>query len=121
MDFNMFNDSVFNDSFFKDPDSFFGSFSQNQDSVLKKLNEMHRFQFRNDSTGQSFMNFGDLFNQFQEFNNESNSSMQPFINEFNFAPNNMDEMMKMMEKQMQELQSQHKRQFKNQHEQSDIH
>ena len=121
MNFNMFNDSAFNQSFFKDFDPFFGSFGQNQDSLMEKFSNMHHFHFRHDSTGQSFMDLDDFFNQFQEFKNDSNSSMQPFINEFNFSPKRMDEMMKIMEKHMQELQSHHEKQFKNQPEEREVH
>ncbi|MGE5393093.1 MAG: hypothetical protein ACM3P1_00040 [Candidatus Saccharibacteria bacterium] len=110
MNFNFFNDSDFNKSFFKDFDpSMFQSLRQNQDSLIKKFHKGHNLHLKNDSTMQSFNGLDEFFNQFQGLPNDSNAAMQPFFQEFNFNAGEMKKMMDMMAKQMQEMQSQHQK------------
>lgn len=110
MNFNFFNDSDFNQSFFKDFDpSMFNSLRQNQDSLIRRFYNGHNLHFKNDSNMQSFNGLDEFFNQFQGLPNDSNSTIQPFFQGFNFNSEEMKKMMEMMEKQMQELQSQHQK------------
>lgn len=106
MNMKFFNDSAFNQFFMKDFDSFFSdSFMQNRDSMISKLNKMHNLHFKNDSLAHNQMDMDEFFQQFQQFQGDSSSTMQPFFHEFNFDSKGMKEMMEQMQKQMEQFQS----------------
>lgn len=114
MNLDFFNDSAFGGSFFKDFDPFFsGSLMQHPDSLMNRLNRMHNFQFRNDSTMQGFGDFDDFFKQFQGLNHDSSATMDPFIHEFNFDSKAMKEMMEQMQRHMEQMQSHQQNLLKN--------
>jgi hypothetical protein len=114
MHMKFFNDSAFSQSFMKDFDSFFSnSFIQHHDSLLSKLNRMHNLNLKNDSTGHNPMNMDEFFQQFQQFEGDSSSTMEPFIKEFNFDSKGMKEMMEQMQKQMEQFQSHQQSPLKN--------
>lgn len=114
MNLKFFNDSAFSQSFMKDFGSFFSdSFMQHQDSMLSKLNKMHQLHFKNDSTGHPQMDMDKFFQQFQQFQGDSSSTMEPFFHEFNFDTKGMEEMMEQMQKQMEQFQSHQQSPLKN--------
>ncbi|MGE5449325.1 MAG: hypothetical protein ACM3PR_13265, partial [Bacteroidales bacterium] len=106
MNSKLFNDSVFSQFFMKDFDLHFpDSFMQNRDSMISKLNKMHNLHFKNDSLAHNPMDMDEFFQQFQQFQGDSSSTMQPFFHEFNFDSKGMKEMMEQMQKQMEQFQS----------------
>ena len=106
MNLKFFNDSAFSQFFMKDFDSFFPeSLMQNHDSLMSRLNKMHHLHFKNDSTKGNLNNMDEFFQQFQEFQGDSSSTMEPFIQQFNFDSKAMKEMMEQMQKQMEQFQS----------------
>lgn len=97
-------------SFFDDFDRMFasplGHFDAKQDSILMKhFDQMRQFHQLNnsDSTTFSFGNFGDLFNHF--FDNEKDSTSAEKYQKAipNAKPKSMDDMMRMFQQQIQEM------------------
>ena len=111
--FRFESDSTFwGDSFLKDFDPFFDFSHSKQDSLMmKKFGMNHRFQnfdFKNDSLAMNFKDFDDFFNNFNEVPNDSILSKIPQFKQ----PQSMNELMKMLQKQMGEMEEQQRRFFK---------
>jgi hypothetical protein len=111
--FGSVNDSTFlGNSFFDDFDpSFFSPFSQKRDSLLiKEFGLNHNFSLKNDSLALNFKDFDDFFNNFGNHQVDSILSKSPHHSQFK----SMDEMMKILQHQMQEMEKQHREFFKEQ-------
>jgi hypothetical protein len=106
--FKFFNDSSFiGDSFFNDFNQLFSNpFSTRRDSVLMKkfgMDHFHSFNFNNDSLAVNFKNFDDFFGQMKPDKSDSISSKAPKVPFSAKHPRTMDDMMKMLQQQMQEM------------------
>jgi len=106
--FSIFQDSSFmGRSFFDDfNQSFFNPFGSKSDSIL---NQFRSFHFKNDSTDHNFMGFEDFFRQFNENENDSILSKTPGMAPFQQHQKTMDEMMKMLQQQMKEMEELHRK------------
>ncbi|MBV5314874.1 MAG: hypothetical protein JZU47_16350 [Prolixibacteraceae bacterium] len=105
--FMLLNDSSFmGKSFFDDFDQlFFSPFNSKRDSALLKkfgMNQFHSFNFMKDSLSQDFSDFDDFFGQ---MNPNKSDSIAPKTHKMPYtgSPRTMDDMMKMMQRQMQEM------------------
>lgn len=109
--FGSLSDSTFQgNSFFDHFEQLFAQpFSGTQDSILLKEFGMnphfHDFQFNTDSLSLNFRNFG-------ENKGDSISSKSPGHLPFRSHPRSVDEMMKMLQQQMQEMEGQQRNFFK---------
>lgn len=108
--FGFFSDSTFwGNSFFDDFDgSFFNPFSQKQDSLLRKefglsQHYLNNFGLKNDSLALDLKGFDDFFDRFNENKSDSISSGLHGKILQKTHPKSMDEMMKMLQQQMQEM------------------
>lgn len=117
-------DHFFNDhfKFFNDSNSFFGDFDQlfasrfrnKRDSLVIKNfgnNNFHFFNFDKDSLMNNFKGFDDFFGL---SNQEKPDSISPKSDKKSFQAQHqsMDDMMKMIQQQMREMEEIHKRLFK---------
>lgn len=118
-----FNDSTFSgNSFFDGFDQPFAQpFSGKQDSLLmKKFGSNHPFNFRfnTDSMASNLNDFDDFFNYFgdnkDDNKGDSISSNLPKHAPHFSQPKSMDEMMKMFQQQMQEMEEYQRKLFKEQ-------
>jgi len=101
--------SIWGDSFFGDFDQFFNrSFGSRNDSILlKKFGEEYfqPFQLKNDSI---FRHFDEFFGPLNP-NKTDSISPKTLQNPFNTTPQSMDEMMKMLQQQMKEMEEHHQK------------
>lgn len=100
--FRIFNDSSFLGDF---DDLFFSPFSNRRDSVLiEKFGRapLHSFEFRSDSVPLSSNDFDEFFGQMLPHKSDSIQSKAP-QKPFSPAPRTIDEMMKMMQRHLQEM------------------
>jgi hypothetical protein len=102
--------SFFDNSFFGDFDQlFFDPFSKKQDSIMNHLGmkqQFRNFQFRNDTTVSNLMDMDDFLRQFNEHSNDSIFFKSPGHIPFQSQPKSMDEMMKMLQQKMKEMEEQ---------------
>jgi hypothetical protein len=124
---NLFNDHLgfapdstfLGNSFFGDFDHLFSSpFNDKKDSVLmRKFGLNKHFQdlyFNNDSLAMNLKDFDDLFNSPGKDKNDSISSKSKKPSQFHSNSRSMNEMMKMLQQQMKEMEEYQERFFKNQ-------
>jgi len=115
--FNFFSDSTFQgNSFFKDFDNLFAQpFGDEQDSVLlKKFGihpHFHNFNLNTDSLAMNLKDFDEFFN-FPENKKDSLSSSSKNKMPFHSQQKSMDEMMKMLQQQMEQMQEYQRKLFK---------
>jgi hypothetical protein len=115
--FGNFPDSTFfGNPFFGDIDPFFRQFGGKQDSILLKQfgsnSHFPDFEFRNDSLAMNFKDFDRFFEDFGLTKKDSLSAKSPH-QKFNGFPNgSMDEMFKIFEDQMRQMEEQQKEFFK---------
>lgn len=100
--------------FFDGFEQFFGQpFRGEQDSALMKKfgihPPLHYFQFYGDSLSMNFPDFGDFFNNFRGNRGDSISVGE---DQLFSQPKSMDEMMKMLQQQMNEMEERHRKFFK---------
>jgi len=107
-DFHFFSDSsFFGPKFFQDRDQdWFDLLSRKQDSIMNQFRLHQQFYFKNDSIESNFMEMDEFFKQFSENKKDSISPLSPFTKPFNFSPNSMSDMMKMLEQQIKEMEEQ---------------
>lgn len=115
--FMFLNDSTFmGNSFFDDFDQlFFSPFNSKRDSVFMKkfgMNQFHSFNFESDSLTQKFGDFDDFFGQ---INPDKADSIVPKANKTpnDRTPRTMDDMMKMIQRQMLEMEELQRKFFEN--------
>lgn len=113
--FSFFNDSSFiGKSFLEDFDQLFsGPFTTKRDSALMEkfgLNQFHSFRFNNDSTALSKRDFDEFFGQMMPHKSDSIQSKAP-IEPFRSVPRSIDDMVKMMQKHMQQMEEMQQRFF----------
>lgn len=112
--FGFFPDSSFMDnSFIQNFDDFFAQPLQNKaDSTLMKKYGNHApfqlFGFNNDSIDMNFPDFGDIFQNFNQNNQDSVLSGSRFPQQ-----KSMDEMMKMLQDHLKRFEEQHKKLLNN--------
>jgi hypothetical protein len=94
----------------------FGNLDSKQDSIWMKNfaqgRHLHSFDL-NDSTLLSSKDFDELFNHFFESKNDSTYSKNQGKTTEKYQPQSMDEMMKFLRKQMEEMEKQQQQFFKN--------
>ena len=115
--FGNFSDSTFfGDSFFGGSDPSFSPFDQKQDSILmKKFGMDHHFQnfnFRNDSLSMSLKDFDEFFNNFSNSQQDSISSKSHKEKSRGTQQNSMDDLFKMLQDQMLQMEKQQRDFFK---------
>jgi hypothetical protein len=115
--FGNFPDSAFlGDSFFGGFDPFFKLFGGKQDSALLKRfgpnSNFPDFEFRNDSLAMNFKNLDDFFKDFGLTQKDSVSAKSPHQKYHGFPDGSMDEMMKIFEDQMRQMEEHQKQFFK---------
>ena len=115
--FNFFSDSTFRgNSFFKDFDNLFAQpFDDEQDSVLlKKFGihpHFHHFRMNTDSLVMNQKDFDEFFN-FPDNNKDSLTTRTPNKLPFHSQQKSMDEVMKMLQQQMEQMQEYQRKLFK---------
>ena len=115
--FNFFSDSTLQGkSFFDDFDNLLAQpYSKEQDSLLMKkfgLNpHFHNFRLNTDSLAMNLKDFNEFFN-FPDNKNDSLSSRSPHKLPLYSQPKLMDEMMKMLQQQMEQMQEYQQKLFK---------
>ena len=117
--FNILPDSTFfGDSLFKDFDPLFGPFNGKQDSLLMKKFGMERhfksLDLKNDSLAMNFNGIDDFLNNFMGINKDSISSKNPGKQFQNSPSGSMDDLLKILQKQMQEMEEQQQEFFREQ-------
>lgn len=113
--FGNFPDSAFpGGSFFGGSDPFFNLFGAKQDSVLlKRFGPNSNFpgvEFNNDSLAMNFKNPDDFYKDFGLTPNDSLSAKSPHQKLHGFQNGSMDEMLKIFEDQMRQMEE-HQQQF----------
>lgn len=114
--FKFFNDSSsMGNSFFGDFDQLFASpFSSKRDSLMMKkfgMNNFHFFNFDGDSLVNNFNGFDDFWGQLNLEKPDSSSSKSN-KKPFHAQHRSVEDMMKMMQQQMKEMEEFHKKLFK---------
>jgi len=115
--FENFNDSTFlGDSFFGGIDPFFNLFSRKQDSVFLKRfgpnSNFPYFEFNNDSLAMNFKNLDDFFKDFGLTQKDSILAKSPHQKLHGLSNGSMDEMLKIFEDQMRQIEE-HQKEFFN--------
>lgn len=112
--FGFISDSTFHgNSFFDEFDQMFAlPYSGKQDSLMMKkfgLNQhyFNNFGLKNDSLALNFKDFDDFFNNFGSPKSDSILSKSPHLSKLK----SMDEMIKILQQQMQEMEKQHQKFF----------
>jgi hypothetical protein len=116
---NILPDSgLYGDSFFKDFDPFFSPFSGKKDSMLMKKFGMGRyfqnFDLQNDSITMNFSHIDDFLNNFMESPRDSTSLKMPGHQLQNSQSKSMEDLLKLLQIQMQEMEIQGRNSFKEQ-------
>lgn len=110
--------TFFNNFFFDDFDqSFFSPFSNKKDSIMNRhgfSQHFKNFQFKNDSIISNFSGNDDFFNPFDE--NKSDSISSKTTTPFSLHPKSMDDIMKMLQQHMKEMEEYHRKILKSQPE-----
>ena len=111
----IFNDSTFfGDLFFDDFDQlFFSPFSNRKDSILN----LHRFKntpFSNDTIASKFFGGFDFFDQFLQGKHDKTSSGFPDLTPFRSNSKSLNDIMKMFQQQIQEMEEYHQKFFREQ-------
>lgn len=119
--FSLAPDSSFFDDFFFDDfnQSFFSPFSNKKDSIMNQHGSNHLypyFRFKNDTIASNFKDIDDFFRQFNENKRDSITSKAPRQDQFRSHPKSMDDMMKMLQQQMKEMEELQRKLFKEQQE-----
>ena len=118
-DFGFFSDSTFKGhSFFDEFDQLFAQpFNGVRDSMLmkqfKQFQNFRNFDFDGDSIAPNSSNFDDFLGRMTPNKNDSILSKYP-RNSLGLHPKSMEEMMKMLQFQMQEMEEYHRKFFKEQ-------
>lgn len=112
---SFFNDSTFGgNSFQHDFDQlFFSPFSSKRDSIFMKKfgeNHLHSFKYKNDSIPLNLKDFDEFFGQMMPHKSDSIQSEAP-TEPFRSAPRSIDDMLKMMQKHMQQMEEMQQRFF----------
>lgn len=114
--FSIAADSSFFDNFFFDDfdQSFFSPFSNKKDSIMNHgfNHQFPYFQFKKDTIASNFLGIDDFFRQFIENKRDSISSKAPRQNQFRSHSKSMDDMMKMLQQQMKEMEELQRKLFK---------
>jgi len=114
--FRNFPDSAFfGGSFFGDSDPFINLFSGKPDSILLKQfgpnSHFHSFEFKNDSLAMHFKSFEDFFEDFGIAQKDTISAKSPQQKFYGFPNGSMDEMLKIFEDQMRQMEEHQKKFF----------
>jgi hypothetical protein len=110
--------TFFGNSFFDDFDHlFFDPFNDKKDSIMNLhgvKRHFHNFQFWNDSTTSNLMDIDDFLRQFNRNKNDSISSESPYKMPFQSHSKSMDDMMKMLQQQIQDMRKNRQKFFEEQ-------
>jgi hypothetical protein len=115
--FGNFPDSTFTgDYIFGGIDPFFKLFPGKQDSILLKQfgpnSHFHSFEFKNDSLAMNFKGIDNFFEDFDKTPNDSVTAKSPHQNSHEYPNGSMDEMLKIFEDQMRQMEELQKEFFK---------